>query len=465
MGLPNLVNFRKLTAERGDLMPRTALTGTRIRARRNLRGLRQAELARVVGVSPSYLNLIEHNRRKVGPDLLTALAQALGVSSDALVEDTDARLVEGARAAALRCDAELVELERIDEFTGRFPGWSKVLAETQARVERLERVVEQLNDRMTHDPYLGEALHEIISAVTSVQSTASILNDPGEIEPDWQARFHQNILQDSARLAEGAVALVNYLDAGKTDETGLAAPQEEVEAWLTALDFHVPQLEQGEVDPQAMVQGQVDLSSEASRMLACQWIERFYQDAQALPLTGFLKALSQHGLAPDALARQFDVPFDQILRRLAMLPPKALSDLGLPAPGLVICDNSGTLMFRRGVEGFALPRFGGGCPLWPLYQALQRPHQPLRQSLITAGRLGRPFMAYAYAAREAVLGYDRPTVLWASMLIVPADRVQKGETEAPVIVGASCRTCAQLDCVARREPSILMTARDTDVAL
>ena len=444
-------------------MPRTALTGTRIRARRNLRGLRQAELARLVGVSPSYLNLIEHNRRKVGVDLLSALAQALGVSSDALVEDTDARLVEGARAAALRCNAELVELERIDEFTGRFPGWSKVLSETQARVERLERVVEQLNDRMTHDPYLGEALHEIISAVTSVQSTASILNDTGEIEPAWQTRFHQNILHDSARLAEGAVALVNYLDAGKTDETGLAAPQEEVEAWLTALDFHLPQLESMGADPQSMVQGQVDLSSEASRSLARQWIARFQSDAQALPLPQFLAALRQHGFAPDALARQFDVRFDQVLRRLAMLPPHALAGLGLPAPGLVICDNSGTLMFRRGVEGFALPRFGGGCPLWPLYQALQRPHQPLRQSLVTAGRLGRSFIAYAYAATEVVLGYDRPTVLQASMLIIPADSVPAEQVAEAVIVGSSCRTCAQLDCAARREPSILMTGTEKSV--
>ncbi|NBB96877.1 MAG: helix-turn-helix domain-containing protein, partial [Alphaproteobacteria bacterium] len=93
-------------------MSRSALTGTRIRARRTQRGLRQTDLARMVGVSPSYLNLIEHNRRKVSAPLLSALAKALGVSSDALVEDSDARLVEGARAAALRSDTDLGELER-----------------------------------------------------------------------------------------------------------------------------------------------------------------------------------------------------------------------------------------------------------------------------------------------------------------------------------------------------------------
>lgn len=438
-------------------MPRTALTGTRIRARRNLRGLRQSELARVVGVSPSYLNLIEHNRRKVGAELLGALAQALGVSADVLAEDSDARLVEGARAAALRSDAEMVDLERIDEFTGRFPGWAKVLAETQARVERLERVVEQLNDRMTHDPYLGEALHEIISAVTSVQSTASILNDARDIEPDWQARFHSNIVQDSARLAEGAVALVNYLDAAKSEETGLAAPQEEVEAWLDGRGFCLPELEDAQADLAAMVEGQVDLASDASRQLAMQWLVRFHADAQGVPMQPLQAALAQHGLAPDLLARKFRVTFDRVLRRLALVAQTDLEALGLPPVGLVICDNSGTLMFRRGLEGFALPRFGGGCPLWPLYQALQRPHVPLCAPLVTAGRMGRRMTAYAYAATDAVLGYDRPTVMQAVMLIVASDGQDWQGSSAPVWVGASCRTCPQIDCAARREPSILMT--------
>lgn len=439
-------------------MVRPALTGTRIRARRNLRGMRQAELAREVGVSASYLNLIEHNRRNIGPDLLGALASALGISVDALVEDGDSRLIEGARAAAERCDVDPAELERIDEFTGRFPGWAKVLSDTQSRVERLERVVEQLNDRMTHDPYMGEALHEIISAVTSVQSTATILNDGQEIEPDWQARFHQNILQDSARLAEGAVALVNYLDAGKSEETGLAAPQEEVEAWLAQRDFQLPEMESEVFDPAQLVAGQVELSSEASRVLAEQWVRQFHADSRALPLAPFLTALRRVGVAPEILADDFGVPFDQVLRRVALLSRATLAENGLPVPGLVICDNSGTILFRRGIDGFALPRFGGACPLWPLYQALQRPFVRLRTPLATAGRLGRRFVAYATATTRAEMGFGKPTVLHATMLVLPAES-STAETEmTELAVGASCRTCPQPDCSARREPSILVAA-------
>ncbi len=174
-------------------MPRADLTGTRIRARRNLRGLRQSDLAKAVGVSPSYLNLIEHNRRKVSAPLLAAIARTLGVSQDALVEDSDTRLIEDARAAALRSGAALSDLERIDDFTSRFPGWARVLADTQARAEALERAVENLNDRMSHDPYLAEALHEIISAVTKGQWRWSIIS----MQPTHPRRVLQPHLKKS----------------------------------------------------------------------------------------------------------------------------------------------------------------------------------------------------------------------------------------------------------------------------
>ena len=436
-------------------MPRNDLTGTRIRARRNLRGLRQSDLARAVGVSPSYLNLIEHNRRKVSAPLLASIARTLGVSEDALVEDNDSRLIEGARAAALRSVADMTELERIDDFTSRFPGWARVLADTQSRAEELERVVENLNDRMTHDPYLAEALHEIISAVTSVQSTAAILNEGGAVEPEWQARFHGNILQDSTRLAEGAVALVNYIDSVNTSETGLAAPQEEVEAWFARHSYHPAMIERDDTaDPTPMLAAQVELSSDASRALAAQWLARMQADAGALPLAPFLAALSDLGLAPDLLAARCGVGLDVVLRRLALLPPEDARRAGLPPMGLVVCDASGTLVFRRPVDGFPLPRFGGGCPLWPLYQALAQPARPIVQTLVTAGRMGRQFLAFAMAHLVGPARFDFPQVWQATMLIV-ADAGGRGA--GALSVGSSCRTCAQVDCPARREPSILMT--------
>lgn len=432
-------------------MPRGSLTGTLIRARRALHGMRQADLARLIGVSPSYLNLIEHNRRRVSPALMEQIARALGVSQDTLTESTDTRLVDNARAAAERAGTALDELERIDEFIGRFPGWARVLADTQARVEGLEHVVDQLNDRMTHDPYLGEALHEIISAVTSVQSTAAILND-GDIAADWQARFHGNILQDSTRLAEGAVALVNYIDTAKSTETGLAAPQEEVEAWLDARNHDLTGLESlAEQELDRLLAGAPELSSDASRALARHWVGRICDDLRALPDAALTAALESDGLTPDILAQNLNLPLDLILRRIGLMSSTLIAQTGIPQPGLAICDLSGTLVLRRAVEGFPFPRFGGGCPLWPIYQVLLQPFMPLRVPMMTAGRLGRGFIGFACAFSLSRPAFDFPPTMQGTMLIVPQPTLPKNALS----VGATCRICAQQACPSRREQSIL----------
>ena len=56
---------------------KATLTGSRVRERRLTLGMRQAAVAKSAGISASYLNLIEHNRRRIGPDVLARLAQAL----------------------------------------------------------------------------------------------------------------------------------------------------------------------------------------------------------------------------------------------------------------------------------------------------------------------------------------------------------------------------------------------------
>jgi transcriptional regulator with XRE-family HTH domain len=53
--------------------------GARVRALRLRAGLTQAALARQLGVSASYLNLIERDRRPLPAELLLRLAQALDV--------------------------------------------------------------------------------------------------------------------------------------------------------------------------------------------------------------------------------------------------------------------------------------------------------------------------------------------------------------------------------------------------
>jgi transcriptional regulator with XRE-family HTH domain len=421
-------------------MPISALTGTRLRERRQAVGLKQAELAALAGISASYLNLIEHNRRRVAGDVLVRLADALGLDVTAIAEGRQAALLEDLRAAAAGAEGAGAELDRLEDFVGRFPGWAALLAGSHGRVMGLERAVEALNDRMTHDPHLRQALHEVLSSLSSVRSTAAILAETEDLDPEWSLRFRRNLHEDSERLATGAEALVAFLDAGMgAEEQGIATPQEELESWLGGRGWHLEDAELATGCEAEVAQ----LASGAARSLARAYVARAAADAQALPLAPFRSAVAEIGLDPWALAVRFGAGVPAVMRRLATLP-------GVVA-GLVSCDGSGTLLFRKPVPGFPLPRFGAACPLWPLYVALGRPMMPVETVVEMAGRGGSQHRVLAYCTQEFPDGARGPELREAVMLILPAAERQA----SPLPIGSTCRVCPRMDCTARREPSIL----------
>ena len=74
-------------------MATSGIPGRKVRAIRTRAGLTQAGLGEQFGISPSYLNLIEHDRRSLSAVLLVRLAQTLDLDLRAIAEGLDARLV------------------------------------------------------------------------------------------------------------------------------------------------------------------------------------------------------------------------------------------------------------------------------------------------------------------------------------------------------------------------------------
>ncbi|NVO23181.1 DUF2083 domain-containing protein [Donghicola sp. C2-DW-16] len=430
-------------------MSRGALTGSRIRERRNMLGMRQADLARNVGISASYLNLIEHNRRRIGGKLLMDIAHTLDVEPAALSEGAEAHLVARLREAAAD-GGKRTEIDRVDEFAGRFPGWAELVVDKQRRVTALERTVEVLTDRLTHDPFLSAALHDILTAVTSIRSTSSILVETPELEPEWRSRFHRNINEDSQRLSEASRSLVTYLDGVDDIDASSTSPQEELEAFLGAFDFHFPELEEPveEGTIENLVSGADLLRSGSARTLAAAHLYQYAEDARRVPLAKLRGVLGTHGLEPAMLAGALAVDLPTIFRRLAALP----REMGYGPIGLVACDASGTLVFRKQIEGFPLPRFGAACPLWPLFRSLSQPMMPLLMDLAQSGRGAGHFRTYSIAQPVGDLSFGKTMRFEASMLVIPEEDALEKSYD---VVGVSCRICPRSDCGARREPSIL----------
>ena len=416
-----------------------ALSGSKLRARRLEMGLRQGDVARAAGVSASYLNLIEHNRRRVPQGILDRLAAALDSPPDAFADGGGgAAVLDDLRAVALAWPS--AELARVDEFAQRFPGWADAMLALHQRNLALDGAIAAVNDRMSHDPHLSASLHEVLSAVASVRSTAEILAETDDLEPEWQARFLRNLDEDTARLAKGADALVRYLDTGgQIDAQGTATPQEEVEAWASACDWQIL----GQALPASL--------SAAARVMARALQDDIAADHAALPEGVYRAALSRYGADPLAIAAACAAPPFAAFRRLAF-------DAGTGA-GLVMCDASGTLLLRRPVAGFSLPRFGAACPLWPLFSALARPMQPIEVLAEWGG--GGPnaprFVLRAFGEATHPQGFSGPQLRRAMMLILPAP--DSMASLAALGVGATCRICPREGCAARREPSIMASAQ------
>lgn len=431
-------------------MPRSTLTGSRIRDRRTAKGLKQADLAREVGISPSYLNLIEHNRRRIGGKLLIDLSRVLEVEAAQLTEGAETALLTRMRQAAADMPKVAAETERADEFAGRFPGWAGLIGAQHDRIAQLERTVETLTDRLTHDPFLSTSLYDVVSSVTSIRSTSSILVGEDDIDDEWQARFLQNLDDDSRRLAESSQALVAYLDGVGDAQGGASSPQEELEAFLQRNGYHLKALETGSASPHELVID-ADLMSEAAQILALTYFQRYAEDAKNLPLEGFLERWAEVS-DPAILARSYRTDIATVLRRIATLPEEDPDT----RPGLVTCDASGTLTFRKESPGFSIPKFGAACPLWPLYQALTHPTTPIEKVVEQASRTAPVYRCYAVAQPVQPTRFDAPSVIEATMLILPLDGahdMKVHETAQPI--GSSCRICPRENCIARREPSIL----------
>lgn len=436
-------------------MSKSGLTGSRIREKRISNGMRQVKLAQKVGISPAYLNLIEHNRRRIGGKLLVDLSRELGVEPSALSEGAEAALLEVLSDASAGMPAAKAETPRVEELAGRFPGWSALIAAQYRRSMSLERVVEALSDRLTHDPQLADSMHEVLSVVTAIHSTSAILAEDGDLDPEWRTRFHRNLYEDSQRLAQSAQSLVAYLaandDGGANAPAGL--PQEELAGWLGARNFHVSELEGPNAVPvDAFLAGQDQLTSAATTAsFAKTYLERYRKDAQQVAQNLLARAMKKEGVNPLALAQGFGCDLATIMRRIACQPEENAS-----SPfGLVVCDGSGALTFKKAIEGFNLPGYGAGCPLWPLYQAMLRPMSPIRAVVEQSGHRARRYLTYAVSQPSIMTGFDMPQLFETTMLILPDDRADI-PPDLPVLpVGASCRTCPRLDCDARREPSIL----------
>ena len=134
-------------------------------------------MARRIGISASYLNLIERNRRAIAGSLLRRMTEAMDLRPGELDGAAERRLAETLDEIAHAPDlvALGVEAEAAVELIGRYPGWALAAL---ARSERAATAAARaLADRLTHDPFLGESVHSMLTRIAAIRSAAEVLTE------------------------------------------------------------------------------------------------------------------------------------------------------------------------------------------------------------------------------------------------------------------------------------------------
>ncbi|MEM9278187.1 MAG: short-chain fatty acyl-CoA regulator family protein [Pseudomonadota bacterium] len=448
--------------------------GPRIRRIRAGLNLTQIAMAEELGISASYLNLIERNQRPLTVQLLLKLASTYKLDLDELQGAGDENLLSQLKeafsdpllAGEIPDRSELIEFTEATpnvasamvklyrgyrESLDRLSGLSSMMAEegsdafvTAARlpVDEMRQAVEQ---RSPYIPAIEQAAQKLLEQIDVSDGLLAGMRRwltreqglvvqimPVEAMPDWRRRFdrHSNRLLISERLSP-------------------ADQLQEVAQEVALLAEN--QLIEEEV-------GFLKLTSDEARRLARFEFARFLALAMILPYDKFLTTARRLRYDINLLRSRFGVTFAQAAWRLTMLQKTGQAAV----PFFVMeTDAAGNRIRRAGANGFPVTRFGGDCPKLVVHQAFGSPGQIFAEAVVTP-----------QDAKFAVLGrtieglrsgyFDRPqrTALLVGFDIAYASEVVYGDglvgenAREPVPIGPGCRLCERPGCITRAHPPL-----------
>ena len=222
----------------------TASIGIRLREARKKLRLTQSKLAKDVGISVSYLNLIEHNKRAIGGALLNRLAGQLGLDLSKLSGQEDARLIQQLgelSSEPLMHDLPLTE-KGAQSVVSRDADWARATIRLHNAWRGNSELVEALSDQLNHDPYVLETSHEILTHITSVRSFAEILDDHKDLPTSQRTRFTSMLAEESEKLGTSARALFRFMSE-REQSSRPTTPADEVNDFIIDRNNYFPELE------------------------------------------------------------------------------------------------------------------------------------------------------------------------------------------------------------------------------
>ncbi|MGB3482997.1 MAG: short-chain fatty acyl-CoA regulator family protein [Mycobacterium sp.] len=439
--------------------------GVRLRRLREERGLSQVELARVLAISSSYLNQIEHDARPITVTVLVRLTEVFGIDPAFFAPRDTAR--------------QLAELrEALPEVAPGVPAPASDLRQLATSMPEVADAVIALYRR-----YRDAMVH--LEAVTDSRSEGPALM-PHEHVRDFFYR-HQNYVDVLDREAEDLAAEIGEhggdlrqnlrthlkehhevrVVTARRDSDGDMYTFDSARGVLTlGADLGAGQqafrmaTQIALLGSSTTIDRVLDAESwpdATTRALARLGLAHHFASALILPYTSFYKAAERARYDVEVLAERFDVGYETIAHRLSTLQRPGLR--GVPFI-LVRVDKAGNISKRQSATGFHFSHTGGTCPLWNVYDAFAAPgkvnvqvaEMPDGQRYLWVARtVIRRRGGYGAAAKTFVVG------LGCELRQAGRLTYSKGlDLVNPDVmpIGPGCRTCERQQCPQRAIPPV-----------
>ncbi len=440
--------------------------GGKIRRLRRQRSMNQSDLASALGISPSYLNLIEHNRRNVTVPLLLKLAGYFGLEitdlsegdeasvandlmecfgddifADIDITNMDVRDVVSSNLAIAKALLHLYDsFQRVKKNSPR--GESESEEEGEARGLASEPVSDFLQANCNFFP----SLEQVAERVRADCAQAGEDRMQGLITFMLNAfDVHTRFVGLPNRLARRYDPLAHKLEIAQNLSSRSRSFQVAVQ---TALLAGAPELE-------ALVE-EGNFPSKDAQILAKTALANYCAGAILMPYEQILSAARGLRYDVDLLSQQFHVSFEQICHRLTTLQKPGAK--GLPFH-MVRTDIAGNISKRFSLSGIHIPRHSGACPRWNVYTAFLHPgninvqisEMPDRKRFFCIARtIVKGENRYGAQMRHLSIGLG-VDIEYAPQLVY-ADGISLNDERNVVPIGISCQVCPRLECSQRAFP-------------
>ncbi len=448
--------------------------GARLKRLRKDLGLTQVGMAADLGVSASYLNLMERNQRPLSARVLIRLAETFEFDLKSFAAAPDQSTLLSLREAAADPAIEDIglDVQDIKELADAHPRAAQALIQLhqshRGTASDLASLAERFDDRQGGLDQSGEQ---------PLQQVRNVLQDHDNYFPDLEEAaeiFAEEAHLDRTDLSAGMQAYLLQVHGVRTR----IMPMEVMKGVLRRYDRHSKRLmlnelmdhpaHQFQLAVQIALLEQRDLldQMEMETALTAKVSRRFYRMALAnyfaaaliMPYDETLKAAQSLRYDLESLRRRLGVSYEQLCHRLTSLKKPGARGVDF---FMLRADMAGNITKRFGSKGFAYAKTGGSCARLGMWRSIMRSGEILPQAIV----FGDGTRTFTLSCAIRIANEDDPQIrdqrilmlgcpLEEAAQLVYADTLNLENPDTLTPVGLNCRLCDRPACAQRAFPPL-----------